>query len=119
MKSDNARPLFLLLGLLFSILPPALATLAYFPLFRLGGGRVMLSGFVLLLLLFAALPLYRLIRRYLASPAVWQLWLFAFLLFSLLANIADEMIVVSFFGLVGNLVGSFFFRKAGGQSEKL
>lgn len=119
MKHNGRRPLFTLLGLLFSVLPPAAATLFYFPLFRAGGGRAMLSGLVLLLLLFSALPLYRLIRRWLASPAVWQLWLFAFLLFLLLANIADEMIVISFFGLSGNLIGSYFFGRGEKQDEKL
>ncbi|HBJ18262.1 MAG TPA: hypothetical protein DDY70_00730 [Clostridiales bacterium] len=119
MKRNGGRPLFSLLGLLFSTLPPAAATLFYFPLFRAGGGRATLSGLVLLLLLFSALPLYRLIRRCLASPAVWQVWLFAFLLFLLLAKIADEMIVISFFGLCGNLVGSYFFRKGEGHHEKL
>lgn len=111
MRADGRRPLFLLLGFLFSVLPPAGATLAYFPLFRAAGGRATLSGLVLLLLLFSALPLYRWVRRCLASPSVWQLWLFAFLLFRLLASIADEMVVISFFGLCGNLIGSYFFRK--------
>lgn len=119
MKRNGCRLACLLLGLLFSTVPPALATLFYFPLFRAGGGRAMLSGFVLLLLLFCALPLCRLIGRKLASPAVWQLWLFAFLLFLLLANIADEMIIISFFGLCGNLVGSYFFKKGEGRREDL
>lgn len=118
MKRNGSRLLYSLLGLLFSVLPPAGATLAYFPLFRAAGGRAALSGFVLLLLLFSALPLYRLVKRRLTSPAVWQLWLFAFCLFWLLSSIADEMIVVSFFGLCGNLVGSYFFRKGEHRNDK-
>lgn len=116
--SAKRRVGYTLLGLLFSILPPLLATLSYFPLFRSAGREALLSGAALLLLPLCALPLFRLIVRRLASPSVWQIWLLSFLLFFLLSRIARQMTVVSFFGFLGNLVGSFFFRKGASANEK-
>lgn len=116
--SRKRRALFTLLGLLFSILPPLLVTLSYFPLFRAAGAGALLSGTALLLLLLCALPLLRLIARRLASPSVWQLWLLAFILFFLLSRIARQVTVISFYGFLGNLIGSFFFRKGASPHER-
>ena len=67
----------------------------------------------MLLLLLAALPLYRGIKKILRSPSAYQLWLFSFVLFFLTSRIADEMTVISFVGFVGNALGAVCFRLAG------
>lgn len=107
-----------ILGLLFCTLPPAAATLCYFPLWVEAGAGTTVSGAVLLLLTFAFLPCYRLIHSRLASPATYTMWLIAFLLFWLLEKIAAQMIVISFFGFLGNLAGALLFRAAKRQNEK-
>ena len=99
-------------ALAISILPSALTTLLYFPLWAERGGDAVLSGFAAFLLLLSALPLYRLVKRLLSSPSVWVMWLFTFILFYSMSKIVDEMIVISLVGTISNAVGAVLFRLA-------
>ena len=105
------------IGLVLCVIPVSVAILSYFPAWRAEGGEVLLSGATLLLLCMAAVPLYKLISARLRSPAAYTLWFIAFILFFLLSNIAEEMVVISFTGFVGNLLGAIAFKLAGGKHE--
>ena len=110
--NKTAARLCFFAGLLFSTLPPALAVLFYFPLWRQAGIREMLSGISALLIVFAALPVLRALRSHFSSPSVTLFWGILFLLFLFLTRIANEMCVISFFGFAGNAAGAVFFRLA-------
>ena len=99
-------------GLAFCVLPPISAILTYFPIWVAKGGETVISGFTLLLITAALIPLWRYIKRSLASPASYTLWLIAFIAFLALSNIAKDMTVISFVGFVGNLIGALFFKLA-------
>ena len=101
-----------LLATALCVLPVGAAILCYFPLWIADGGEGILPGFTALLLAAAALPLWRLIRRALASAASYTLWLIAFLFFLCLSRIADEMTVISFVGFIGNAAGAILFKIA-------
>ena len=120
-QTSNKHPvrslLLRALGLVLCVIPPAAATLCYFPVWRAEGGETLLSGTALLLLTLAAIPVYKLISAHLRSPAAYTVWLIAFLLFLMLSSIAHEMVVISFVGFIGNLVGAILFRLAGGRDE--
>ncbi len=108
-----------ILGFLLSVLPPVLATLFYFPLWRESGQVI--SGGVLFLLLLSALPLYKLIREKLRSPAAYTIWGILFILFFALSRIAREMTVISFFGFSGNALGALCFnigKRIGGEKNE-
>ena len=106
------RILLLTSGLLFSTVPPLWATLAYFPIWGNRGGGAVLSGITLILLLFCFTPLFNLIRSHLKSPSAPAMWLIVFIVFFALAEIADEVKVIAFWGFVENTVGSVIFRLA-------
>jgi len=106
------------LGLLFSVAPPLFATLAYFPVWSGRGGGAMLSGMSALLLLLCFAPLMRFIKERLRSPSAPIIWLIVFIIFFILAEIAAEMKVIAFTGLVGNLIGTGLFRLAGKGERK-
>ena len=112
MRDAWTPSLLRLAGLLLSVLPPAAATLSCFPLWRERGSDAVLSGCTLLLLLLCALPLWRQLRRALRSPCAWMIWGALLLLFHLLSAIADEMVLISTAGLIGNLLGAVLFRLA-------
>lgn len=114
MKANNrTTALFLnVLGLSFSVIPPALAILFYFPIWVKLGGEYVLSGIAVLLMLVAFVPLFRFIKQIFKSPSGYVIWLIIFVAFLLLSKIADEMITVSFIGLVGNIIGALLFRLA-------
>ncbi len=101
-------------ALLFSVIPPLIATLTYFPVWAEKSGSHVISGFALLILLVCISPIFRMIRKAFSSPSVTVIWLILFILFFILSKIAEEMIVISFVGFVGNLVGMVLFRIAKG-----
>ena len=103
-------------GLILCILPPLAATLFYFPVWAVEGTKIV-SGITLLLLALSALPLYKLLRDMLRSPASYTVWLILFLLFALLSKIAEEMTVISFVGFISNTLGAVLLR-LGRKEEK-
>ncbi len=118
-NKQTVKSIFLrVIGLVLCVIPVTVSILCYFPAWRAAGGEVLLSGATLLLLCMAAVPLYKLISAKLRSPAAYTLWLIAFILFFLLSNIAEEMVVISFTGFVGNLLGAIAFKLAGGKNER-
>ena len=110
--SDGSHaPLVLgILGFLFSVLPPAAATLLYFPLWHSEGRGSSFSGICALFLCLSALPIYRYLKRKLSSPAAYTVWLILFLAFFFFSRVAEEMTVIAFTGFIGNLIGAVFFR---------
>ncbi len=106
-----------ILALSLCILPPALATLYYFPLWQVRGGFALLSGGAVLLLTLSAIPLMKLITAKIRSAASYVMWSIIFIIFFLLREIADEMTVISFFGAVGNLAGALIFKIAKGGDD--
>lgn len=104
------KRIFSFLGIFFSTVPPLSAVLTYFPIWAHRSATDALCGFTLFLILLCAVPFYNKLREIFKSPSVPLLWFCLFILFFLLSKIADEMTVISFVGLVGNLIGAFFFK---------
>ena len=110
----NNKPRFVnsalhILGLLLCVIPPALATASYFPIWNMQSADVALAGGGVLILTVCAAPFWKMIVTALRSPASYLMWLIIFILFLFLSKIANEMVVISFFGLVGNLLGTLCF----------
>jgi Co/Zn/Cd efflux system component len=99
-------------GLTLSVVPPIVATVSYFPIWREEGAASVISGFCLLLLLISALPLARYAARRLSSPSVCMLWTAIFLLFYFLGKIAEQMTVIALVGTISNILGAVLFRLA-------
>lgn len=113
--------LLTLLGVSVSTLPVAICTVTYLPVWQHRGEGATLSGFALILILLSFVPLFKLVKRMLSSPAAHTMWLVCFILFFSLSKIADEMIVISFVGFVSNLIGAAIFKLADrkiGKNEK-
>ena len=106
-----------ILGFSLCILPPAICTLCYFPLWKHVGYHSCIAGGVALLLALSALPLYKFIRRKLMSFSSYIMWLFLFLIFWGMSRIADQMTVISLVGFIGNLLGAICFHLAGRGQE--
>ena len=101
-----------ILGFSLCVLPPAICTLSYFPLWKEVGYESCIAGGVALLLILCALPIYKLIKRVLTSYSSYFVWLMLFLLFFGLSKIADQMTVISLVGFIGNLLGAICFMLA-------
>lgn len=108
------RRAFRILGYLFSVLPPLLSTLLCFPELYAGErGAEAVSLGVLLLVLLSLLPLLRRLRTMLRTPSAPLLWGILLGVFYLARMVADEVVFISLWGLVGSLFGAFFFRLGG------
>ena len=104
------RALFNLLGISFCTIPVFLSIILYFPLWiRSDSGRF-ISGFCVLLLSLAALPLYRYIRKRLSDIPAYTIWLILFLICLIATRIIDELTVIALVGFLGNLIGALFFK---------
>ena len=113
-RNNPKKSLPRVLGVLFSTLPPSVCTLAYFPLWEVGCPEKLLSAAAVILLTLSTLPLMRILSAHMKTPSAPAVWLIIFIFFYMLSAIAYEMIVISFFGFVGNLIGSVFFKLAEG-----
>lgn len=115
MKATNPtlRIFLIIFGFLFCILPPLCAVLCYFPLWKERGAEAVVSGFAVLLIALCFTPFFKAVKRILSSPASYTVWFIIFITFFLLSRIAEEMIVISFFGFIGNLLGALLFRLSG------
>ena len=96
-------------GILLCVLPPAVCTLLYCPLWIESGGAKSLAGGAALLLVICVIPLFKLMKRYFSSPASYVIWLIAFIVFSLVSRVAHEMTVITFVGFISNALGAVLF----------
>ena len=101
-----------IIGYSLCVLPPAICTLAYFPLWNEVGAGKVISGGAALLTVLSLIPLIRFIRRALFTGASYWMWLIIFVAFLALGRIADEMTVIAFYGFIGNILGAVFIGKA-------
>ena len=109
-KRLSLKILFGALGVLLCTVPVIVCILTYFPIWIAEGGEEMLSGIALFLIIIALLPLYKTVRRLLASPSGYMIWLILFILFFALSKIAEEMTVICFVGFVSNALGAVSFK---------
>lgn len=115
--SATTKAILNLLALAVSTVPPAACVLMYFPLWLDRGAGAAISGIALLLLLVAAIPLFKTVTTFLKSPSAPLMWFFVFIVFLMLSKIADEVTVIAFVGFVSNLIGSLIFRITGKGGE--
>ena len=111
-KGDFVSISLHILGLLLCILPPALCTLFYFPIWKDAGGGRAFSGVCAFFIIIAALPLYKALRELLRSPASYVVWSVIFIFCFLFSRIVEEATVISFVGAVSNIAGAVLFRIA-------
>ena len=110
-RNRTALSVFLYtVGLFFCIIPPLLAVLSYFPVWRERGAAAVISGFSLILIALCFIPFFKTVKRIFSSMAAYTVWLVIFIAFLILSKIADEMVVISFFGFTGNLLGALLFK---------
>ena len=80
-KSVLYKALLNLLGMLFCTVPVLLSIILYFPLWISSDSGRFISGFCVLLLALAAVPLFRLIKRSVSSVSAHTLWFILFAIF--------------------------------------
>ena len=100
------------LGLIICVLPVTTSIIFYFPIWAERGAPTLLSGFSLILILMAAVPIIKFAKQALTSPAAYLMWFVAFIIFFMLSEISKDMTVICFVGFISNLCGAVLFRLA-------
>jgi predicted MFS family arabinose efflux permease len=85
---------------------PLTATLTQFPLWIEKSADATMSGLCLVFALLSCLPFLKQIKEYFKNPSSWMVFTILFFLFVMLRNIIDQMLVVSFVGMVANILGA-------------
>lgn len=110
------KALLRVVGVLLSVVPPAVSTLEFFPLW-LTDGRSALSALSLMLLLLSAIPLFRIVKRHLRSPSPWMLWLLLWAALSVLLPIARAVKTIALISFPTGFLGAVCFRLARGKER--
>ena len=106
-----------LLGMGLCVLPPAVATLEFFPLW-ITREDCRLSAIAVVLLLLSALPLLRMLRARLRSPSAWLVWLILWVALSLFEPIVASLRTIALISFPTGLLGALCFRLAKRKESK-
>lgn len=111
MSNKSKGVILYTLGLLFCVVPPVVATLEYFPLFKSQPEKGV-SVVAAMFLLIAIIPLWKYVKRALRSPSAWMVWLCIYVFSVLFSSIIQQMKVISLVSLCCSIVGAFLFKFA-------
>lgn len=106
MKRSSKAKIFKIAAIGIDVVVPLTATLTQFPLWIEHSAEATMSGLCLVLIGLSILPFIKAIKEYFKSPSSWVVFGIIFVLLLLLKNIIDQILVVSFAGLIANLAGA-------------
>lgn len=93
-------------ALVVDVAAPLAATLSQFPVWVDKSSTATVSGLFVVFALLSAIPLMRVIKQKLKSPAAWLIWTVITVFVIALRNIIDQMAIICLVGLVANLLGA-------------
>lgn len=93
-------------ALMLDVGAPLVATLTQFPLWIEKSADATMSGLCLVFVLLSCLPFIKQITEYFKSPSSWVVMTVLFFFFTMIRSIIDQMIVVTFIGMVANIAGA-------------
>ncbi|MBR3806663.1 MAG: hypothetical protein IKJ13_07540 [Clostridia bacterium] len=103
------------------VVAPLVATLSQFPLWIEKSADATMSGLCLIFILISCLPFIKQIREFFKSPSSEMIFTILFVFFVVMRNIIDQMLVVSFVGMVANIAGAGIYalgRHIGEKEDK-
>ena len=116
-NTQKYRALYIL-GVILCVLPTVLCILCEFPLWVAKGNPTVASGVTLSalslsLIVIASTPLLRIIRAKIKTPSMWMIMGIMFLIFYSLESVISSLVLISFAGFIGNVMGAivFFYAK--------
>ena len=89
---------------------PLLVTLTQFPVWISRSAKATVSGLAVFFIIISIIPLIRIVRKHIKTPAIWMIWGIMFLLFNSLRTIIDEMVIICFFGFLSNFAGEILYK---------
>jgi hypothetical protein len=121
MKNSTKGAIIKTVALGIDVGVPLATTLTQFPLWIEQSAEATMSGLCLVLFGLSVLPFLKQLKEYFKSPSAWVVWGIIFILLIMLRNIIDQILVVSFAGLVANAIGAVIYnigKSVGGKEDK-
>ena len=108
------------LGAMLCIVPPAVTTLCYFPLWVETSSSATVSGLSLFLVLVSIIPLFKILKSYMEYPSAPVVWILIAVFCLAFKAIIDQVLVISFVGAVSSVAGMivFWVRNKGAKQEQ-
>lgn len=100
------------------VVAPLVATLTQFPLWIEKSADATMSGLCLFFVILSCLPFLKQIRELFKSPSAWLMFTILFAFLVMMRNIIDQMIVVTFIGMVANIAGAGIYTLGKNISER-
>ena len=97
---------------------PLAATVSQFPIWIERSAGATVSGIFILFAILSAVPLFKRFRALMKSPSAPLMWGMIFGFLMALHTIIEEMLIISFVGLISNAIGWGFFKLAGTEKNK-
>lgn len=110
MKNRTKATIFKGSALALDVGAPLIATLMQFPLWIEQSAEATMSGLCLMFILISCLPFIKQIKELFKSPSSWLMFTIMFVIFTMLRNIIDQIVVVSFVGMVANILGAGIYN---------
>ena len=89
---------------------PLAATLSQFPIWVERSSDSTVSGLFVVFALLSCIPFLRQIKAFIRSPSAPVLWAVIFVVLLALQSIISEMLIVSFCGMISNLIGAGIYK---------
>jgi hypothetical protein len=118
MKNSTKGAIIKTVALGIDVGAPLAATFTQFPLWGEQSAEATMSWLCLVLLGLSVLPFLKQLKEYFKSPSAWVVWGIIFVLLLMLKNIIDQILIVSFAGLVANAVGAGVYNIGKTVAEK-
>ena len=96
---------------------PLAVTLSYFPLWVEKSSEATVSGIAVVFALLSLIPVLRVLKKRMESPAVWMVWTLLAVTLIVLNKIIDQAVVIAVFGAASNSIGAVIY-KVGDRIEK-
>lgn len=118
MKNTTKGAIVKTVALAIDVGVPLAATLTQFPLWVEHSAEATMSGLCLVLLGLSVIPFLKQLKEYFKSPSAWVVWGIIFVLLLMLKNIINQILIVSFAGLVANVIGAVIYNIGKSISER-
>ncbi len=110
MKNKTKGKIIKATALVLDVGSPLVATMTQFPVWIQHSSESTISGVFLLFTMLSAIPFMKQIKEWVKSPSAWVMWCIMLVVFILLRNIIDQMVIICFVGAVANILGSGIYK---------
>ena len=89
---------------------PLVAACTQFPIWVQQSDEATISGLALIVLFIACIPFYKYIKNYMKSPSAAVVWTTLAVVFTLMQQIINQMLIVTYVATTANIVGTGMYK---------